>query len=371
MKDGKYKILAVNPGSTSTKVALFEGEEKVFSASVSHDAETLAGFPRLVDQLDYRKSMIDAMLQEGGVDLSGLDATSGRSGSMMPLPSGTYSCTPLLYEHVRTSYNGVIHPATLGLQIAKQYADEYDCRAFTVNPPEVDEFQPVARITGVKGISRGSHLHALNLKETAIRHARKLGKSYSDCNFIVCHIGGGISVTAHRKGKMIDGNDIVFGLGPMAPTRCGTIPMSEIVEICFSGISKSEAKLCCTKTGGLVSLLGTSDAREVSERAKSGDEEALTAWEGLLYQLVKCIGSMAAVLEGQVDAIVLSGGMVYNPELVKTIEESCSFIAPVSAYPGEFEMEALAMGALRVLKGEEEAKDYDAYVNDTYPGMFL
>jgi butyrate kinase len=213
-------------------------------------------------------------------------------------------------------------------------------------------------MTGVKGVYRNVHLHALNLKETAIQHAASLGKKYEDCNFVVCHIGGGISISAHQKGRMIDGNDIVGGEGPMAPTRCGSIPAVELICLCYSGISQKEALALCTKTGGLVNHLGTSDAREVSQRAEAGDKHAKLVWDTMLYQIIKEIGAMAAALHGQVDGILLGGGMVHNSQLVETIRESCGFIAPVTAYPGEFEMEAMAAGAIRVLNGEEAAKEY-------------
>ena len=223
---------------------------------------------------------------------------------------GRKSCSPRTCHtiHAVRGANGFQHPAQLGPQLAKKFADEIGCPAFVVNPPDTDEIQPVARMTGIKGVYRNVHLHALNLKDTAIQHAAALGRKYEDCNFVVCHIGGGISISAHQKGRMIDGNDNVGGEGPMAPTRCGAVPAAELINYCFSGVDKKTAKTLCTKTGGFVSLLG--------------------------------------------------GGMVHNKELVTKITEACSFIAPVAAYPGEFEMEAMAAGAIRALTGEEQIKTY-------------
>lgn len=359
MSEKKYKVFAVNPGSTSTKVALFVGDEKIFSENVSHDASKLAEFKGVSDQLEYRIETIDEIIKKNNVDLSGLDACVGRGGGLPPIVGGTYEVTDLLYNHAKIGINGTTHPAQLGVQIAKSYADKFGCTAFTVNPPDVDEFEPVARVTGIKGVKRQSHLHALNLKETAIRHAKSMGKKYEDMNFIVCHIGGGVSVSAHKKGLMVDGNDIIRGEGPMAPTRCGTIPASDMIDICFSGKSKAEVKQLCQKEGGFVSYFGTSDARDVQKMAEEGNKEAALVFDGMIYQICKTIGEMATVLKGEVDGILLGGGIVYSDYVVEKIKEYCSFIAPVTAYPGEFEMEALAQGAIRVLSGEEEAKVYE------------
>ena len=352
------KILTINPGSTSTKIALFEGETALFTANVSHDAAELAKYPSISDQLPYREQTIRALLAENGVSLDGLSAVVGRGGGLIAMEGGVYAVDELLLDHATRGANGVQHPAQLGPQLAKKFSGEIGCPAFVVNPPDTDELQDVARVTGVKGLYRNVHLHALNLKETAIRHAAGLGKKYEDCNFVVCHIGGGVSISAHQKGRMIDGCDIVGGEGPMAPTRCGGVPAAELIDYCFSGVDKKAAKALCTKSGGFVSLLGTSDAIEVSRRAAEGDKVAWMAWNGMIYQIIKEIGAMAAALHGQVDGILLGGGMVHNKELVQQITEACSFIAPVSAYPGEFEMEAMAAGAIRALKGEEQVRKY-------------
>lgn len=229
-----------------------------------------------------------------------------------------------------------------------------------VNPPDVDELQELARMTGIKGVYRIIHLHALNLKETAIRHSRNvMDRAYEECNYVVCHIGGGISVSAHCRGKMIDGYDIVGGEGPMAPTRCGSISVANLLEYMeTSGLGVADVRKLCTRTGGFVNHVGISDAIELTDRAASGDRYAEMLWDSMIYQIEKCIGSMAAALHGQVDGILLGGGMVHNQDLVKQITDACSFIAPVTAYPGEFEMEAMAAGAIRVLEGGEKLKTY-------------
>lgn len=357
-KQMEYRILTVNPGSTSTKVGCFEGEKEIFTVNVAHDAEKLKEFKTISDQLPYRKATIMDALKEANVDLATIDAFVGRGGGLLAVEGGTYRVNDVLLDHAQRGANGVQHPAQLGSQIANEFATAYNKPCFVVNPPDTDELTLCARITGIKGVFRNVHLHALNLKETAIRHSNKNGWKYEDKNYIVCHIGGGISISAHQKGKMIDGNDIVGGEGPMAPTRCGAVPAAEMIRYCFDHDNKKEVLALTTKTGGFVSHLGTSDALEVTKRAAEGDEAARIVWETMLYQIVRYIGAMAGVLCGQVDGILLGGGMVHNKELVERITKDCSWIAPVTAYPGEFELEAMAAGAIRVLSGEEEAKVY-------------
>lgn len=351
------KIFAINPGSTSTKIALFEDDNCIFSKNVSHDADKLAEFEDISSQLPYRKETIMNLLNEAGQTLDGTDAFVGRGGGLLPMEGGTYEATDLLITHAKDGANGVSHPAQLGPQLAKAFTEEYGGKAYVVNPPDVDELQDLAHMTGIKGVYRNVHLHALNLKETAIRHANGMSKKYEECRFIVCHIGGGISISAHRNGKMIDGFDIVGGEGPMAPTRCGSISASSLLKYAKEhGID--ETKKLCTKSGGFVNHLGISDARELTERADNGDKYAEMLWNTMIYQINKGIGSMACVLEGKVDGILLGGGMVHSDDLVKKIKEGCEWIAPVSAYPGEFEMEAMSAGARRVLLGEEAVKVY-------------
>ena len=351
------KILAINPGSTSTKIALFENTICIFSSNITHKASELAEFNHIADQYSFRRNAIIDCLAKNNIVLDDLDACAGRGGSLYSMDSGTYKVDKLVLEHSAAAVNGTAHPASLGAPLAAEICKRYGGQAFIVNPPVVDEIQDIARITGIRGVYRHVRLHALNLKETAIRHATNMGRRYEECDFIVCHVGGGISVSAHCKGKMIDGYDIVSGEGPMAPTRCGAIPILEFLRY-SKGKSDRELLDLCTKTGGLVSLFGTSDALALTERIAEGDKRASLVWDAMIYQIAKCIGSMACVLRGRIDGILLSGGMVHSADLVKKIRNMCNWIAPVSAYPGEFEMEALAAGALRVLEGKESAKIY-------------
>ena len=356
----QYKVFAINPGSTSTKIALFEGEECLYTKNVSHDAKELEKYATMADQLPYRRNMILELLSEAGISLEDVDVFVGRGGGLLSMEGGTYGVTELVLNHAVTCANGVVHPATLGPQLANEFANTYGAKAMVVNPPDVDELQELARMTGIKGVYRSSHMHALNLKETAIRHSKDvLNKKYEEANYVVCHIGGGISVSAHRQGKMVDGCDIVGGEGPMAPTRCGDIPVTGMLSYMKkNNYGPADVKGLLTRSGGFVSHLGISDALELTNRAKDGDEYAAMLWNTMIYQITKYIGSMAAVLHGKVDGILLGGGMVHNKDLVAQITEACSFIAPVYAYPGEFEMEAMAAGAIRVLNGEEELKVY-------------
>lgn len=360
MEGGKsWRVLVINPGSTSTKIGLFEGERSVFEKTVDHDAADLTTFPGISDQLPYRRTTIMEALDENGVDLLSIDAFVGRGGGLLPLVGGTYAIDETILDHARRGANGVQHPAQLGSQIAHELAVEAGGKpSFVVNPPDTDELCDEARMTGVEGVYRHVHLHALNLKETAIRHAASLGRAYDECNFVVCHIGGGISVSAHDHGRMVDGNDIVGGEGPMTPTRCGSMPVAEVLNYLEGGHSLDEARALTLKRGGFVSLCGTSDAREVIARAAAGDASARRAWDAMAYQVCKWIGSMACVLGGKVDGILLGGGMVHSDELVRAIEERCGWIAPVTAYPGEFELEAMAAGACRVLDGVEQPLTY-------------
>ncbi len=358
MAGQSYRIMVINPGSTSTKVGVFDGTREVFAKTVSHEASRLAEFAGVSEQMPYRRDMILAALTENGVDLSSVDAFVGRGGGLMPLEGGTYAVNDVMLDHASRGANGVQHPAQLGPQLAHEFAVRCGKPAFVVNPPDTDELCDDARMTGIRGVYRHVHLHALNLKETAIRHAASLGRRYEECNLVVCHIGGGISVSAHRRGKMVDGYDIVGGEGMMAPTRCGGVPVAEVLDYLEAGHSTAEVRRMCMKTGGFVDLLDTSDALEVTDRAARGDEAASRAWDALLYQICKCIGAMAAVLGGAVDGILLGGGMARSEELVSHVTEQCSWIAPVTAYPGEFELEAMAAGAIRVLSGEERPKEY-------------
>lgn len=354
----KYKVFAINPGSTSTKIAMFEGGEVVFSKNVSHDAAKLKEFKEISDQFDYRRETIMTELEAAGQSLDGVDAFSARGGGLVNVEGGVYVVGDKLLEHARAGYS-VKHPAMLGAQLAAAFAKEYGGTAYVVNPPDVDEFTDEARVTGLKGIYRESRIHALNQKEIGIRYAEKLGEKYEEMNLIICHIGGGISVTAHNQGKMVDSNDIANGDGPMAPTRCGQLPVKDVIAMCYSGrFTEAEMRDKVTKTGGLVDHLGTSDAREVEKMMQDGSRYAKLVYDSMLYEIGKTAGSMAAVLKGKVDGIVLTGGISHSNYVVEYLTDMLSFIAPIEVMAGEFEMEALAAGAVRVLSGEEQAKTY-------------
>lgn len=350
-----HRILVVNPGSTSTKVALFDGDTELFRENIVHDAAIPA---TISDQLPYRKAAIDAALSASGVPLDGVAAVAGRGGGLAPLSGGTYLVEGLLLEHARVGF-ATQHPAQLGAQLADCYARELGVRAYVVNPPDVDEFQPVARLTGVKGIYRQSRIHALNQKEVAHRYAASLGCRYEDLNLVVAHIGGGVSVAAHRHGRMVDCNDIVNGDGPMAPTRCGALPVTEVCRLTAQSSAAQVAALA-RSAGGLMSHLGTADTREVLTRIAAGDTYAEAVYEAMIYQIGKQIGAMIIVLHGSCDGVVLTGGIAHDSRMVSGLTGMVGGLAPIWVAPGELEMEGLARGVLRVLDGVEPVLSYTA-----------
>lgn len=348
----------MNPGSTSTKVALFEGDRAIFSKNVSHDAKHLNEYQGISEQLPFRRQAIMEELKTAGVTLECVDAFAGRGGGTASVEGGVYAVNETMLNDARSG-KYVRHPASLGCQLAKEFAEAAGAPAFVVNPPDTDEFQDLARVTGLKGIYRESKIHALNQKEIGIRYASSRGKRYEEMNLIICHIGGGVSVTAHRCGKMVDSNDIAQGDGPMAPTRCGQLPVKQVIDLCFSGkYTRTQMQDLVTKSGGLVDHLGTSDAREVKARLDQGDRYAKLIYDAMIYQIGKTAGSMAAVLHGKVDAVILTGGISHDGYVVEQLTDMLSFLAPVEVMAGEWEMEALAAGAIRVLEGMEQAKEY-------------
>jgi len=354
----KYKLFTINPGSTSTKIALFENDTEIFSVNVSHDAAVLKTFKEISDQFDYRKDTILDELAKRGESLDNTDAFVGRGGGLVGLTGGTYPVNEILLHHARIGFT-VKHPALLGSQLAHYFAQIYGGKAFVVNPPDVDEFDEIARVTGLKDVVRESRIHALNQKEIGIRYATENGKKYEELNLVIAHIGGGVSVTAHKQGRMVDSNDIVNGDGPMAPTRAGSIPANALIKLCFSGkYTEKDLLDKITKAGGFVDHLDTSDVLEILDRIKAGDTYAKLIFEAMIYQIGKNIGAYATVLKGKVDAIILTGGISRSKYLTDQITEMVAYIAPVKVMAGEFEMEALASGAYRVLTGAEEAKEY-------------
>lgn len=353
-----HKIFTVSPGSTSTKLAIFEGNRMVFKASVTHDPDKLKSFKEISNQFDYRMETILKSLENASLTLEGVNAFAAYSGGLESMVGGIYPVNEILLQHSKEGRT-VKHPAILGAQIIHDLAQKYKVPAYVVNPPDIDEFQDLARITGLKDVFRQSRIHALNQKEVAIRYATELEKKYEDCNFIVAHVGGGLSVTAHKKGAMVDSNDVINGDGPMAPNRSGQLPAFDVIKLCFSGkYSEKEMYNRISKTGGLMDHLGTDDTRIVGKRIVEGDAYAKLIYDGMIYQLSKSIGSYASVLEGKVDGIILTGGVSNDPYFVKGIEKYCSWIAEIKVYGGDFEMEALASGAIRALSGLEETKEY-------------
>ncbi|MDO4357102.1 MAG: butyrate kinase [Clostridia bacterium] len=352
-----YRILVINPGSTSTKLSMFENENCLFTDSAFHDSSILRTFRTINDQLDYRMEVLHQFLEDHHIDLTGIDAIVGRGGGCYAVEGGIYTIDDRLVRHTREGRGGLYHSSMLGVQMAKELHDIYGGLMLMMDPPVVDELCDLARITGIDGIYRRAISHALNLKATARTHAKRLGKRYEDCNFIVCHIDGGISVTAHRKGRMIDGNDAGGGEGPFTPTRMGSMAVTDIIRY-FSDKSQAEMLSLCSQAGGLSNHFGTSNSDAIHKLVESGDKKATLVWNAMIYQVIKYIGSMSAALQGQVDGIVLTGGLLRFPEVEAQIRESCGWIAPVTSYPGELEQEAMAAGALRVLRGEEAARTY-------------
>ena len=352
-----YRIFIINPGSTSTKLSLFENDKNIYTTDVFHDSKVLLSFPTINDQLDYRMKVIYDFLKEDHIDLTGIDAVVGRGGGCYAVPGGIYQIDERLIADTRAARGGLYHASMLGVQMANEVHQKYGGIMIMMDPPVVDELCDDARITGLKGVYRRAVSHALNLKATARTHAKRMGKRYEDCNFIVCHIDGGISVTAHEHGRMIDGNDAGGGEGPFTPTRMGSLAVTDGRRVLL-GRSDREIRDLCSQAGGLSSWFGTSNSDKVHRMVEDGNETAIRVWNAMIYQIIKWIGMMSTPLKGQVDAILLTGGLLRFPEIGKRIEESCSFIAPVYQYPGEFEQEAMAAGAMRILTGEEQVKTY-------------
>lgn len=353
-----YKIFTLSPGSTSTKCAVFEDGQIVFKENIVHPEEELAKFETVNDQRPYRVSEIRRVINGAGYRLRDMDAYAAYSGGLESTSGGVF---PVNEKMLEDSLSGRIaeHPAMLGAQIIHEFAEVLGKPAFVVDPPDADEFIDLARISGIKGIYRQSHVHVLNQKEVARRAARELGSTYEKCNLIVCHIGGGLSVAAHRHGQMIDGNDVLNGEGPMAPNRSGYVPLLPLVKRCCDGTwDYKTAKKIISKEGGLKSLTGTDDILEIKRRRDDGDEWCRLVYDAFAYNLAKYIGSYACVLEGRVDAIVLTGGVSKDEEFVELIRKYAGWIARVISFGGDFEMEALALGAIRALSGEEELKVY-------------
>jgi len=359
-----FRILVINPGSTSTKIAVFDDEKEVFKVNISHPLEEIQKYPKIIDQFGFRKEVIMGELAKASIAKESLKAVVGRGGLLRPIPSGTYLVTEKMLEDLRAEVQGE-HASNLGAMIAHSIASELNIPAYIVDPVVVDEMEEIARITGLPMIRRRSILHALNQKKVARQAASDIGKPYEELNLIVVHLGGGISVGAHQKGKVVDVNNALNGDGPFAPERAGSLPAADLVELCFSGkYTKQEIKKLLAGKGGIVAHLGTNDMRAVEEMVNKGDPKATLIIQAMAYNVAKWIGLMATVLKGQVDGIVLTGGLAYYRYFVELIKERCEFIAPVYLYPGEDEMRALLEGALRVLRGEEPARIYEKEIRE-------
>jgi butyrate kinase len=354
-----WRILVVNPGSTSTKVAVFENEKPAHSETVSHPHEEIAAFPSIPDQYEYRLAAVMSFLARHDVALDSLDAVVGRGGILRPLSSGTYGISEPMLKELSRPDKERDHVSNLAAPIARKVADAAGVPAFVVDPVCVDEFEPLARVSGLPEVERRSLSHALSLKSAGRKVAEELGRRYEELDLVIVHMGGGISVSAHRHGRMVDVNQALDGTGPFSPERVGGLPIGDVMRLAFSGrYTYEELFRRFTRQGGLLAHLGTNDAREVEQRIQQGDERARLIYEAMAYQIAKEIGLMATVLFGRVDAIVLTGNLAYSTMLVSWIRERVDWIAPVRVYPGQDEMLALAQGALRVLRGEEKAKEY-------------
>ena len=352
------KSLIINPGSTSTKIGVFEDENLLFEETLRHSTEEISQYASIVDQKDFRKKIITDLLEEKNFDLKDLNVVVGRGGMLKPIPGGTYAVTDDLLADLKIGKQGQ-HASNLGGILAKEIGDSIGVPSFIVDPVVVDELMPIARYSGVPELPRTSVFHALNQKAVAKRYAKEIGKAYESLRLMVVHMGGGVSVGAHEYGKVVDVFNALDGDGAFSPERAGAVPSGALIKMCFSGkYTEKEVYSKVVGKGGFNAYLGTNDMREVVKRANEGDEKAAMARDAFLLQVAKDIGSMACVLNGKVDQIIVTGGIAYNEYVVDVLKERAGFIAPFTVYPGEDELLALAQGALRVLNGEEQAMQY-------------
>lgn len=357
------RILAINPGSTSTKIAVFADEKPIFSHTFSHTPAELSTFKEVNDQFEWRLDMILKELRNNGFDIKNLDAVIGRGGLLRPVESGVYPVNDAMVHDLRFAERK--HASNLGGLLARHIGDKADIPSYIADPVVVDEMIPYARISGLPEIPRISIFHALNQKAVARRYAKEKGMRYEDMNLVVCHMGGGITVSAHRGGKVIDTSNGLDGEGPMAPERSGTLNASQLVELCFSGkYTQTELLAKVHGKGGLVAHLGTTSIPEILERVDRGDLHAMLIIRAMCYSIAKEIGAMSTALCGHVDAILITGGIAHSKRITDYIAGHCSFIAPILVYPGEDELLALAQNALAVLNGEMETKIYESELPD-------
>ena len=352
------KSLIINPGSTSTKIGVFEDETLLFEETLRHSTEEISKYATIFDQKDFRKNIIIDLLKSKEFDVKSLGMVVGRGGMLKPIPGGTYACTDALVKDLEVGVSGQ-HASNLGGILASEIADEIGVPSFIVDPVVVDELMPIARYSGVPELPRVSIFHALNQKAVAKRYAKETGKKYEDLNLIVVHMGGGVSVGPHKNGKVIDIFNALDGDGAFSPERSGAVPVGALVKMCFSGeYTQAEVYKKLVGNGGFNAYVGTNDMRDVEKMVNEGNEKAAEVRDAFILQMSKNIGAMATVLEGKVDQIIVTGGIAYDKYVVAKLKERCEWIAPFTVYPGEDELLALVQGGLRVLNGEEEAKNY-------------
>lgn len=352
------KSLIINPGSTSTKIGVFEDETLLFEETLRHSTEEIAKYASIVDQKDFRKDIILNLLKEKNFDIHSLQVIVGRGGMLKPIPGGTYAVSDTLLTDLKVGKQGQ-HASNLGGILARELADSVGIPSYIVDPVVVDELIPIARYSGVPELPRISVFHALNQKAVAKRYAKESGRAYDSLNLIVVHMGGGVSVGAHKDGKVIDVFNALDGDGAFSPERAGGVPSGALIDMCFSGkYNRGEVYKKICGNGGFNAYLHTNDMREVEKMADSGDEKAIIIREAFIFQVAKDIGSMACVLDGKVDRIIVTGGIAYDKHVVESLKKKAEWIAPFSVYPGEDELLALAQGALRVINGEEKAMVY-------------
>ena len=352
-----YKLLIINPGSTSTKIGVFEDEKELFEETLRHTNEELKQYDTIFDQFQFRKDVILNVLKEKNFDIKTLSAVVGRGGMLKPIEGGTYAVNDAMLEDLKVGVQGP-HASNLGGILAKSIADEVGVPSYIVDPVVTDELADVARMSGTPDIPRVSKFHALNQKAVAKRYGKESGKGYENLNLVVVHMGGGVSVGAHNHGKVVDVNNALDGDGPFSPERAGSVPAGDLIKLCFSGkYSEAEVYSKIVGKGGFVAYLNTNDVKGTIDKMEE-DKACTEVYNAFVYQIAKAVGEMSAALSGKVDQIILTGGVAYSPVLVPDLKSRIDWIAPVTVYPGEDELLALAQGAIRVLNGEEEAKVY-------------
>lgn len=358
MQEKEYRILVLNPGSTSTKIGVFDNERSIFEKTIRHETNKINAFNSIIEQYEFRKQTILETLDEEGINISKLSAVCGRGGLLRPIEGGTYHVNDQMLKDLRMGFAGQ-HASNLGGIIAYEIASGLNIPSFIVDPVVVDEMETIAKVSGVPSIERKSIFHALNQKSVARKVAQQFGRKYSEMSFIVAHMGGGITVGVHKLGKVVDVNNGLHGDGPFSPERAGTVPAGDLVNLCYSGdYYREEVMKMLVGQGGLVGYLGTNDGQKVELMIAAGDKKAKLIFDAMAYQIAKEIGAASAVLKGKVDAIILTGGLAYGKQFVKEISSYIDWIADVIVFPGENELQALTEGALRVLRGEEPAKEY-------------